>query len=614
MGIAAGFGYGASLAANELAPAALRGRRAAEAHELQERQMDVNEAAQAASGAYYGAVTDTMQNNERRTQAQFTNVANAYDVLRGTPTPSTTTPGTPPTPAPLIPPNIQLGYVQPPGGGVAQPVPTPTAAPTAAPAAAPAAGAAAPEAPIAPVTPAPVDATQAAQTPASDGYGMQEESKNAMVLAEPSVSKGGPSGAVAKANARVIQTNGGPNGQGAASPDLGAGGKPVMGQVMATGKGQFTITPNEGSGYLEASKKLTQQATDVQARLDEGIKTIDSRYSNDSVMASYLKANLIASVSPQIATMNANAATMKNQGELANHMQVGASLSAAIIGRLNNNGIIDDKFIQQYKPMMEKLGVSETDLQLFHGMHLSNGSHPGDSSLNKGFVVNSGGFIIPPKALWDASNYALPFAQRAQAWSDMTAMYKDQMAAKAQMITAANTNPLLAIQYAGQQVQKLAEQSSGLMRLKDTAKAVLVAGGQLSVPGADGKPVMINVPKPTNGTTDSFDSYVSRYFARDKTLPKEVSQAVAHYLETSQGLDTVTTLLPLYSGFTTSKTGGGVHAGPNTNTQRFTAGERAANDASKATIVKKMNAIIDKGDSATTEEKASLQEWMNKLE
>lgn len=610
-----GAGYGIAQAGAAASAAMVEAHRHEEGEALKQRQMTVNEAAQAASGAYYGAVTNTMNQNEQRTQAGFNNIVNTYGVLNGTA--STTTPGTPPTPNPL-PSNPIVGAVQPPGGGYAQTAPQPTPVPAGGAVATPPVGD--PSAPAtdasapAPANGAPGDSSAAVAGNA--GYGAGAEAKKALTANEAHVPTGGPSGANARTNLRGAAPTPVPPG---AVDTTGSGGRPVVGQVIATGKGQFTITPNEGNGYIDASKKLVVQAAEVQKRLDEGLKAIDARYTNDPTMATYLKANLISSITPQIAAMNTAAATAKNTGELANHMQVGAALSAAIIGKFNEGGIIDDKFVESYRPMMEKLGVSSTDLKLFTGMHMSDGRHPGDNAENKGFIVNAGGFIIPPKAMWDASNYALPFAQRAAAWEGMTNMYKDQMAAKSNMIQAYNLNPKLAIEYAAQQTQKTAEQLSNLTRLKDTAQHQLVHGGPLSVVGEDGKPTIVNIPEPTkdaNGSVDGnavFEGYKSRFFARDKTLPPAIQAGVKHYLEAEQGVNTATTMLPLYSGFSTGRYGGSVQARPNTNTTRDNEDNKAGGKTKAAVATLEMKAIIDKGERATAEEKTRLREYTNGL-
>jgi hypothetical protein len=540
-----GAGYGVGIAAGAAGPGLLAGYQYADAQALRERQMDVTEGAQRATAGYYGAIEADMANREQRIQDSAATAVTAHGILNPATESAPTKTASPapageqpyPVPASTIPTNLPL-----PQGA----------------------------------TP---DVPGVVRT-APDAYGV--EVKKSMT-AEP---KGPPPVANQGFSIRphtVREPGGGPGtgplpGNAAIAADSGSAGRLTPDQLTKTATGNMAVTPTEGSGFLDTAAKLRDQAKGVQSRLEDALKMIDKQYSGDPTHAAYLKANLIASVDPQVAAMNANAAQLETHGMIANHMQDGASLGGRIMARLNSGMTLDDEFINDptNAKLIKSLGANVGELA---GMHLSNGSHKGDDQYNKGFIVNGGGFIIPPKALAAASNFALPWQERYEKWNDITGMYKDQMAAKAEMTRAYNTNPHDIVDYAAKKTQETVEKVSNLTRVRDNAFNVLATGGTLSVPGPDGKPTRLTLPPMPAPPTGALDpqkvmaDYVSRTFKGDPTLSPDIKAAVHVYLDAQQGVDTFTTVLPVYSRFGAKS----VNAPENTNTTRFKEDQKEEN-------------------------------------
>ena len=526
-----GAGYGVGVAVGAAGPGLLAGYQYADAEALRERQMDVNEGAQRATAGYYGAIEADMANREQRIQDSAATTVAAHGVLNAAtasqPAESEDQPY--PVPASTIPTDLPL---------------TQGATP---------------------------DTTGTVRT-APDAYGV--EAKKAMT-AEPKAPPAVANQSLAIRPHTVREPAGGPGtgplpGNAAFAADAGSAGRLTPDQLTKTATGNMAVPPTEGSGFLDTAVKLREQAKGVQSRLEDALKMIDKQYSGDPTHATYLKANLIASIDPQVASMNANAAQLETHGMIANHMQDGASLGGRIMARLNSGMALDDAFINDptNARLIKSLGANVGELS---GMHLSNGTHKGDDSYNKGFIVNGGGFIVPPKALAAASNFALPWQERYEKWNDITGMYKDQMAAKAEMTRAYNTNPHDIVDYAAKKTQETTEKVSNLTRVRDNAFNVLTTGGTLSVPGPDGKPVKLNLPAMPTPPTGAIDpqktmaDYVSRTFKGDPSLSTDIKAAVHVYLDAQQGVDTFTTVLPIYSRFGAKS----VNAPENTNTMRF---------------------------------------------
>lgn len=241
-----------------------------------------------------------------------------------------------------------------------------------------------------------------------------------------------------------------PNGYGAGSPttgsgaaprsgpsvsvDTGAGGTLSPGDVTKMMQGKTTVFPNQGQGYIDLANTLKEKAGATQGRLDDALKSIDQQYSNDPTMAAFMKANVIGKVSPMISQMQANAAQAQQQGMLVDHMHKGSVLAENMIGHLLSGNVIDDKFIKNNKGLIDELGFNPS---IMAGMHLEK-----KDPTSKGWIVNAGGFIIPPKAIMLVANPALPWEDRAKGWDAMISMYKDQMKAKSDLTTAAMGDPL----------------------------------------------------------------------------------------------------------------------------------------------------------------------------
>ena len=556
-----GYGYGLAVATGDVGNRYIAGERYADAEALRERQMDVNEAAQKASGEYYGAVSSTIRNNEKRSNAQYESTGIAHDVmgaLDGSRAPGTN----------MLPKNPELPYVPPPANGAA-----PIAANSPA-----ASGYGAGGSGVAPLDVAKADtAIASSQNARKDPSEItnadiqtlgtyKDVAAGVKAPVVPNVPNGGGNTAVARTVSGFRgNIQGGQQGGGKDAQTMGnMGGPDTAAAQLAMREGKTAVTPTEGNGFIQKGKELNEGADQIQARLKDALKVIEQKYSGDPTYASYLKANLVASVDPQVAAMRDNASKMQNQGELANHMQVGAQLGQRITAVIQNGGTLDSKFIEQNKHLMNYLGVHESDVHLFDGMHLSNGRHPGDDRLNAGFVVNAGGYIIPYKALWEASNFALPYAQRAQAWTDMTNMYKDQMKAKAELTTAYNMSPTAIIDYAAQKTRETVVRNSEMTRVAGHAESVLQYGGTINLPGAGGKSESVKIPAMPPGK--KLDDLIAMTFNNDPTLDGNIKRVIKNVLlPARQEKDTTATLLPLYSHWGKTQ----VSAPDNSNTIRF---------------------------------------------
>jgi|GEM_PF-4840474 len=551
-----GYGYGVAAA---VGPAI----QYANSLDLQKRQMAVNEAAEERANTYFQTIEGEMADRQKQKLADTNAAIGAYTALGGTSAPPPDTPR--PASAYAVPGStVPANYPLPPGSQDA-------------------AGAAAQRQVPSPAYGAPGAAVASNEAPASATKITDEDIKKmgtyenvasmtGKVVPVPmgGVKGGATGGSELRTPGFTAAGGGAKGGYGAPSaPETGAGAGMTPQQALATAEGKTAITPTEGNGMLQKSQEMRTNATAIQGRLDDALKMIDKQYSGDPTYAAYAKAGLIAKVSPQVAQMNAQANSLKNDGELANHMQIGAQLGSRIWSQISNGGAIDQKFVEANRGMMNTLGIQESDLHIFDGMHLANGKHPGDSSLNAGWVVNRGGFIIPPKALWEASNFGLPYAQRAQAWDEMTKMYHIQMDEKQKLITAQNTSPTMLPQIAEENIKRVLGDYSTAQRIKDHTFNVLTTGGSLMLPGPDGKLMNTAIsapPKPTSGTLNLDDvmaGYKKRFFSRDPTLPATIAAAISAHLDATAAADKAMAVKNVWDHFSTKSVNVGSAKDPN---------------------------------------------------
>ncbi len=551
-----GYGYGVAAA---VGPAI----QYANSLDLQKRQMAVNEAAEDRAGTYFTAIEGEMADRQKQKLADTNAAIGAYTALGGTSAPPPDTPR--PAAAYGVPgATVPANYPLPPGSQDA-------------------AGAAAQRQVPSPAYGAPGAAVASNEAPESATKITDEDIKKmgtyenvasttGKVVPVPmgGVKGGATGGSELRTPGFSASQGGAKGGYGAPpAPDAGVGAGMTQQQRLVASEGKTAVTPTEGNGMLQKSQEMRTNATAIQGRLDDALKMIDKQYSGDPTYAAYAKAGLIAKVAPQVAQMNAQANSLKNDGELANHMQVGAQLGSRIWSQISNGGAIDQKFTEANRGMMNTLGIQESDLHIFDGMHLANGKHPGDSSLNAGWVVNRGGFIIPPKALWEASNFGLPYAQRAQAWDEMTKMYHIQMDEKQKLITAQNTSPTMLPQIAEENVKRVLGDYSTATRIKDHTFNILTTGGSLLLPGPDGKPVNISIPappKPTSGTLNLDDvmaGYKKRFFSRDPTLPAPIAAAISAHLDATDSANKAMAVKNIWDHFSTKSVNVGSAKDPN---------------------------------------------------
>lgn len=589
-----GYGYGFAAAAG---PAI----QYANQLDLQKRQMDINEAAEQRANAYFSSIEGEMADRQKQRLADARSSADAYATLDGS--------GVPPTPTPQPPESygvpgstIPANYPLPPGSADAVPgrqVPSPSYG-----------------SPAAMVSSAknitadaseklPADATKISDDDISklNTYQSIAGMGNKVVPVAAGGVKGGATGGSELRTPGFSQQGGGKGGYGAPvpAPDTGAGAGMTPQQILAMSEGKVTVAPTEGNGYIQKGTELKSQATAIQGRLDSALKMIDKQYSGDPTYAAYAKAGLIAKVAPQVSSMNAQADHLNNQGLIANHMQVGAQLGQQIIGELTNGRALDDKFIDAHRAQMSYLGIGASDLAMFKGIHMSDGVTNGGDRYNKGFIVNAGGFIIPPKALWDAANYALPYQARADAWSGWVGMYKDQLAARARIMEAANSDPLMAVKWAIGADTKVNAQYSDAAQKYAAARNVVTKGGDWQTT-LNGKPQTVKIPPMPDVTKagEYWGRVADSVYNADATVPPVVTQYYKQYLKPLEDLkDSLSSTSAYLKQFT--------KAGPNARKtpEEISAEEGARQEAigDKDIRVKRVAALTGKLKRTPDEEK-----------
>lgn len=477
-----GAGYGVAQAGSAVGPAIVEASRHEASEDLKKRQMSVNEAAEARARS----VSDEYVQNQRDERTRKENEAKSSVAAYGVMTPDGSTPGT----------------VAPVGQSPNSTVPSLAPAPTP------------PEVQAAVAAPqAPLDVNQAPPI-GSMGQPLQpvlDDNGNISGFIDPAtgqpeeplagIGKGSPAGSkpisggarAGDARTRLPQGYGVASKGGTPGPamDTGAGGAASPADMTKMLQGKTIASPNQGQGYLDQAAALEQRAAGVQTRLAEALKTIETQYANDPTQIAYLKANLIAKVTPSIAQMQGNAANLRNQGQLVDHMHKGAVLAEGMIGHMMQGGEIDDKFINAHQAEIKELGFNPT---IMAGMHLEK-SDP----TSKGFIVNKGGFIIPPNALMLVANPALPWEDRAKGWDHIMNMYKDQMKAKTDLVKTAMDDPLRFVRGSIELNDKLNTQYSDADQKYKTLTTMAAQGGELTVNGPDGKPVKVQL-KPQYAT------------------------------------------------------------------------------------------------------------------
>lgn len=477
-----GFGYGLAHAASKAGPALNVGIEKGEAEDLRQRQMAVNEAAEARALKGTEEYVAQGQEGRKRTLAGAESDVATYGVTGATPTAAA-----PPTATPAIPTEV-------PKATSATPVDVEklTAAPD---------GTTIKPDILDVNQPPPIDqmGNPIAQRP--DGTWFNTITGESSEPLEMGVGRGGkgvasytvPVKGAQPGDARMkmppSRGAGGYGVGGAAQTDVGGGAGMSGADTSKMMQAKTVAPPNQGQGYADQASVLRQKASATQQRLDEVLKSVDQKYTNDPTMAAYVKAGIIGKVTPMVAQMQTNATALEHQGQMVDYMHRGSALAEGIISHLMTPGQqIDDKFIEANKGEIQALGFNPGILK---GMHLE--TDPKNPT-GKGFVVNGGGYIVPMDALMMVANPSLPWEDRAKAWAKMGDMYKDQEKAKADLITAYNTNPLLMVKYAE---QKTNENNALYAKRQDQLYqtiATMKKGGTINVMGKDGKMAQVTVP------------------------------------------------------------------------------------------------------------------------
>lgn len=481
-----GFGYGLAHAMSKAGPALNLGIEKGEAEDLRQRQMAVNEAAEARALKGTEEYVAQGQEGRKRTLAGAVSDVDAYGVTAVAPTTAAPPAATAPT-------------------ATAPEVPKPTAS--------------APTADIEKLTAAPdgtaikPDILDVNQPPPIDQMGNPIAQRPDgtwinTITGEPSepmemgIGRGGK-GAVgytvpvkgaqpgdARTKLPSSRGSGGYGIGGAAQTDVGAGAGMSGADASKMMQAKTVAPPNQGQGYMAQAGVLKQKATETQQRLDEVLKSIDQKYANDPTMAAYVKAGVIGKVTPMIAQMQTNATKLEHEGQMVDYMHRGSALAEGMISHLLTPGQrIDDKFIEANKSEIQALGFNPGILR---GMHLE--TDPKNPT-GKGFIVNEGGYIVPMDALMMVANPSLPWEDRAKAWAKMGDMYKEQEKAKADLIAAYHSDPgLFAKELLGMIDRNNADYAAS-QRDIGTAYNVVVAGGPAKVRDETGRVVSVTLPK-----------------------------------------------------------------------------------------------------------------------
>lgn len=438
-----GFGYGLAMAGNQVAPAQLRGRRHEEEHELKERQMSVNEAAEARAGEFYNEINQDRRIQRQKDQALAESTVVGEDIS-----------------AP------KLGY---PGGVDGQSVSSGVSA----------------EVP-------PVDALGNTLSPDGNGGWVTPNGEPSEPLT-PGIGKMAaersatvPSGG--QRGGMPVKTGGATAKAGSASygmPMPQAQPSTVSGKdetLLRQGKSQ--VAPAEVQGYLSQHQALVENADGVETRLKEALKSVDQRYSNDPTMATYLKANIIAKVRPQIEQMKTNAARLKQQGELAQFAHEAGGFAESMLAHVEGGGKIDQKWIDANQDVAKKLGIEPGMLR---GLHKN----------SQGAIVNEQGYVYPRAALMKMANASMPFKDRFEAMKDVDNMYKVQQELAIQRQRVAQADPLRAEKWTLGMVRENDKRYAQNDYAYSKAKELFAAGtkpGQPITIEINGKPTQVEIP------------------------------------------------------------------------------------------------------------------------
>jgi hypothetical protein len=453
-----GFGYGLAMLGNQIAPAQLRGRRHEEEHQLKERQMDVNEAAERRAGEFYGEINQDRRLQRKKSEFDAEAIVKAEELMHGG-TQKGATGGNAPAPEAASP-------------DVTNAEPTSSLAPE-------------PEAPQVDVLgneliPDGSGGWMTAQgtpsEPLTPGVGRSGAPRSATVT--PGGQKGGmpvkTGGALPKAA---------PSGYGVPAPQAQPATASAKDETLLR-QGKSQVAPAEVQGYQTQYETLSANADGVETRLQEALKSVDQRYSNDPTMATYLKANIIAKVRPQIEQMKTNAARLKQEGQLAQFAHDAGGFAESMLAHIEGGGKIDQKWIDANKDVAAKLGIQPG---MLWGLHKN----------DQGAIVNGQGYVYPRGALMKMANAALPWKERFDAMKDVDSMYKVQQELAIQRQRVAQADPLRVEKWTLGMVRANDQNYAANDYAYSKAKELFAKGTEKGKPitvNIGGKPVQVDIP------------------------------------------------------------------------------------------------------------------------
>jgi len=252
-------------------------------------------------------------------------------------------------------------------------------------------------------------------------------------------------------------------------------------------QGKAVATPMEGDGYHSQADALEANAAAAEARLGEAIKGIYKRYSGDPNFATYTKASVQAAVLPKIAQMRANAARIRQEGDLANYMQHGAAFARSVLSHLNQGGSIDSNWLAANGDAAKKLGV---DPSFLLGLHADPSS---------GMFKDAQGLLTPREALMRVANPSLPWTEQMKGWHEIDNMHITQQKLAQQWAKVRQSDPEEFAKFGLSMATDLHNKYQALDTRLNSALATAITGGPVKIM-VNGQPQTIKLSPKTNRT------------------------------------------------------------------------------------------------------------------
>lgn len=289
-------------------------------------------------------------------------------------------------------------------------------------------------------------------------------------------------------------------------------------------QGKSQVAPTEVTGMFDQANKVQAEAEGIETRLNEALKTIQSRYSGDETMAKYLKSNVIAKVRPQIEAMKAQSAQLRQGAQLAQFTHDAGLFSEGLLGKLETtkSPAEVDAWLNANADTAKKLGI---DLERFKGLHKA----------PDGTIRNKEGYVFPRAAIMASANAALPFTERLKYMKEADDMYKIQEDLRNERMRIAQQDPLRVEKWTLEQKANFARAYAKKDYEYDEAKKKVATGGEFTIM-RNGQEVKVAVPPQYKPTGD----WLGAMRNSDNPDVREVHKQVINQLELDRSmLDTV---------------------------------------------------------------------------